>query len=88
MDPKISVIIPAYNEELSIGLVLKDLPQAKLHEIIVVDNRSTDQTPKVAAENGARVIAEPLRGYGSACLRGISALTDPDRKSTRLNSSH
>jgi glycosyltransferase involved in cell wall biosynthesis len=78
MDPKISVIIPAYNEELSIGLVLKDLPQEKLHEIIVVDNRSTDQTPKVAAENGARVIAEPLRGYGSACLRGISALTDPD----------
>ena len=78
MDPKISVIIPAYNEELSIGLVLKDLPQEKLHEIIVVDNRSTDRTAEVASENGARVIAEPIRGYGSACLRGISALSDPD----------
>ncbi len=78
MDPKISVIIPAYNEELSIGLVLKDLPQEKLHEIIVVDNRSTDKTAEVAEKNGARVVSEPRRGYGSACLKGISVLNDPD----------
>jgi glycosyltransferase involved in cell wall biosynthesis len=78
MDSKISVIIPAYNEELSIGLVLKDLPQEKLHEIIVVDNCSTDLTPQVATENGARVVSELRRGYGSACLKGISALNNPD----------
>ncbi len=78
MDQKISVIIPAYNEELSIGLVLKDLPQEKLHEIIVVDNRSTDQTAQVASENGARVVVESRRGYGSACLKGIAALNNPD----------
>ncbi len=78
MDPKISVIIPAFNEELSIGLVLKDLPQDKLHEIIVVDNQSTDKTAEVAAENGACVVSEPRRGYGSACLKGISVLNNPD----------
>ena len=78
MDSKISVIIPAYNEELSIGLVLKALPQEKLHEIIVVDNRSTDNTAKVALENGARVVLEPRKGYGFACLKGISVLSNPD----------
>ena len=42
MPPRVSVIIPAYNEEASIGLVLRDLPKESLHEIIVVDNNSTD----------------------------------------------
>lgn len=78
MDQKISVIIPAYNEETSIGLVLKDLPREKLHEIIVVDNRSTDRTAEVATKNGARVVFEYRRGYGSACLKGISVLNNPD----------
>ena len=78
MLPKISVILPAYNEEASIGLVLKDLPQDTLHEIIVVDNNSTDGTARVAAENGARVVGEKRQGYGSACLKGISILDDPD----------
>jgi hypothetical protein len=78
MDQKVSVIIPAYNEETSIALVLQDLPQGKLHEIIVVDNASTDDTAKVAEENGARVVYEKRRGYGSACLKGIKELNDPD----------
>ncbi len=78
MRPKISVIIPAFNEERSLPLVLNDLPQSTLHEIIVVDNASTDGTARVAQENGARVVREDRRGYGSACLRGIQALSDPD----------
>ncbi len=78
MLPKISVILPAYNEEASIGLVLQDLPRETLHEIIVVDNNSTDDTARVALENGAKVVGEKRQGYGSACLKGISELDDPD----------
>ncbi len=78
MSLKISVIIPAFNEESSIGLVLNDLPQEKLHEIIVVDNGSTDNTANVAREAGARVVEEKRKGYGSACLRGIAELNQPD----------
>jgi glycosyltransferase involved in cell wall biosynthesis len=78
MTPKISVILPAYNEEASIGLVLKDLPKDFIYEIIVVDNNSTDGTARVAEENGAKVVEEKQQGYGIACLKGISVLGDPD----------
>mgnify|MGYP001428928968 FL=1 len=78
MVSRISIIIPAYNEESSIGLVLDALPQEKLHEIIVVDNGSTDATGRVAQEHGARVVKEPRKGYGSACLKGIDELDTPD----------
>ena len=78
MAPKISVIIPAYNEEDSLPHVLNDLPRDRLHQIIVVDNRSTDRTPEVARENGATVVSERRRGYGQACLTGMAALDDPD----------
>ena len=78
MVSRISIIIPAYNEESSIGLVLDALPQEKLHEIIVVDNGSTDATARVAEEHGARVVKEPRKGYGSACLKGIDELDAPD----------
>jgi len=73
-NPKISVIIPALNEEESIGLVLNDIPAKIVEEIIVVDNGSNDTTVTVAKDLGATVILEPLKGYGSACLRGISTL--------------
>ncbi|MZG53883.1 MAG: glycosyltransferase family 2 protein [Nitrospinae bacterium] len=75
---RISIIIPAYNEESSIGLVLNALPREKIHEIIVVDNGSTDETARVATENGARVVKEPKKGYGAACLKGIEELDAPD----------
>ena len=78
MVSRISIIIPAYNEESSIGLVLDALPQEKLHEIIVVDNGSTDATARVAQKHGARVVKEPRKGYGSACLKGIDELDAPD----------
>jgi glycosyltransferase involved in cell wall biosynthesis len=76
--PRISLVIPALNEESSLPLVLDALPEDVLHEIVVVDNGSTDATPRVARERGARVVEEPRRGYGSACLAGIAALDGPD----------
>ena len=78
MVSRISIIIPAYNEESSIGLVLDALPQEKIHEIIVVDNGSTDDTAHVAQEHGARVVKESRKGYGSACLKGMEELDSPD----------
>ena len=76
--PKISVIIPAFNEEESIGLVIKSLPQKKIKEIIVVNNGSTDKTAYIAKEHGARVVDETYRGYGAACLKGVSELNEPE----------
>ncbi len=78
MSPKISVIIPAFNEEESLPHVLSDLPRDRLHQIIVVDNNSTDRTSEVARANGAAVVFERRRGYGRACLTGMDALDDPD----------
>lgn len=72
--PNAVVVIPAYNEESSIGLVVGRIPKDWVEEIIVVDNGSSDATAHVAAINGARVVVESRRGYGSACLAGISQL--------------
>lgn len=73
-----SVIIPTHNEAQSIGLVLADLPPALTTEVIVVDSNSNDGTPEIAASMGARVIAEPRRGYGRACLTGLASVNSPD----------
>ena len=75
---KISVIIPAVNEEPSIGKVIAHVPKEIVQEIIVVDNGSTDRTAKAAQLAGARVVREDRRGYGYACLAGIAALAAPD----------
>ncbi len=72
--PKTTVIIPACNEEKSIGRVVSEIPKVLVHEILVVDNGSTDKTSMVASRHGARVISEPRRGYGTACLAGIKHL--------------
>jgi len=76
--PRVSLVIPALDEEASLPLVLGALPRGALHEIVVVDNGSTDRTAEVAAAAGARVVREPQRGYGAACLAGIAATDDPD----------
>lgn len=76
--PRISVVIPALNEEASLPLVLAAIPPGIVSEIVVADNGSTDGTARVAREHGARVVHAPVRGYGSACLAGISALDAPD----------
>ena len=68
---KTVVIIPALNEERSIGRVIGDIPQGLVTEIVVVNNGSTDSTARVASSSGATVIDEERRGYGQACLTGI-----------------
>ena len=76
--PRISVIIPVFNEQDAIQKVIGDIPCHLPTEIIVVDNGSTDQTAKLAAAMGARIVRENRRGYGSACLAGIAATNNPD----------
>ncbi len=71
--PRTAVIIPVLNEEASLPLVLRAIPMDLVHEVIVVDNGSTDRSAEVARAAGATVIEEPHRGYGAACLRGIGA---------------
>ena len=75
--PKISVIIPAFNEERAIGSVLDEIPST-VSEVIVVDNGSTDATGAIAQLLGAVVVYEPIKGYGQACLRGLRALSEAD----------
>jgi glycosyltransferase involved in cell wall biosynthesis len=74
----VSVVIPTYNEAQSIGRVLADLPSDMVTEVLVIDSNSTDGTPEIAARMGARVIPEPRRGYGRACLTGLAAANSPD----------
>src|SRR6185437_10036080 len=57
---------------------LADLPPNFATEVIVVDSNSNDGTPEIAARMGARVIQEPRRGYGRACLTGLAAAASPD----------
>ena len=66
----IKVIIPAYNEEASIGHVIKAIPNI-VSEVIVISNNSTDNTINVAKNAGATVLTENNKGYGYACLKGI-----------------
>ncbi len=73
-NPRIALIIPALNEAETIGLLLRQLPRARLAQIVVVDNGSSDSTPQIARDGGAEVLLEPRRGYGRACQRGLAAL--------------
>ncbi|MDQ6755442.1 MAG: glycosyltransferase family 2 protein [Bacteroidota bacterium] len=70
-NPKIVVIIPAYNEENSIAKVINDIPQGLVDEVIVVNNNSNDATDVNARNAGATVLHEHRPGYGFACLKGI-----------------
>lgn len=75
---RVSIIIPTYNEAQSIGHVLADLPSNIVTEVLVVDSNSTDGTTDLARKMGARVIQEPRRGYGRACLTGLANTESPD----------
>lgn len=69
---RVLVIIPAFNEARSIGLVIGDIPKDLVEEVVVVNNASTDETEANAKAAGATVLRETNRGYGFACLRGIA----------------
>jgi glycosyltransferase involved in cell wall biosynthesis len=75
---RVSVIIPTRNEAQALKHVLADLPAGLVSEVLVVDSDSTDGTPEIAARMGARVIREPRRGYGRACLTGLAQVSSPD----------
>lgn len=74
--PKISIIIPAFNEENGVGQVIDEIPRDLVDEIIVVNNASTDNTEIIAREKGATVLHESTPGYGRACLKGIHYIKD------------
>ena len=82
MKPVIDIIIPAYNEASSVGLVIASVPKAMVRDVIICDNASTDGTADVAIAAGATVVKQPQKGYGSACLAGIAHVkkkaTPPD----------
>jgi glycosyltransferase involved in cell wall biosynthesis len=75
---RVSVIIPTRNEASALAHVLADLPAGLVSEVLVVDSDSTDGTPEIAARMGARVVREPRRGYGRACLTGLAQAASPD----------
>ncbi|HSB17993.1 MAG TPA: glycosyltransferase family 2 protein [Bryobacteraceae bacterium] len=69
-----AVIIPALNEEESLGATLDRVPRSLFQTVIVADNGSADRTAEVAREHGAIVVSEPERGYGAACLAALAAV--------------
>ena len=71
LNQKIVVIIPAVNEENSIGKVIAEIPKDLVSEIIVCNNGSSDKTEQVAKNAGATVLLEERKGYGWACLKGM-----------------
>ncbi len=70
----VSLVIPAFNEEDSIGHVIDDF-KCRVHEIIVADNRSSDRTAAIAREKGAAVYSASLKGYGHALRYGMDRAT-------------
>ena len=76
---EVAVVIPAYNEESSLPLVLRDLPM--VDQVIVANNGSTDRTADVAEAAETMVVTETRRGYGAACLAGLEEL----RRQVELN---
>jgi len=78
--PIVDVIIPAYNEESSIGLVVGDIPKEIVRDIIVCNNNSKDETANVARKAGATVVDQPIPGYGNACLKGMEYVSQKESK--------
>jgi len=85
---KVSVIIPVYNEEQALPLVLHELPRARVSEVIIADNGSTDRTACVAQAAKAKVVSEPRRGYGRACQTGLRAVAPDSEVVVFLDGDH
>jgi len=73
--PFISVIIAALNEEEAIANVINSVPKDLADEIVVVDNGSKDRTAEIAKAAGARVVREPVAGYGRAFRTGLRSIS-------------
>ncbi len=71
---RVAVLIPVFNERASLPLVVAAIPRELVHEIVVVDNGSTDGTEAIARGLPVRLVREGRRGYGRACLAGVEAL--------------
>jgi glycosyltransferase involved in cell wall biosynthesis len=71
---RVALLMPALNEQPALAQVLDEVPRGLYARILVVDNGSTDGTADVARAGGAEVVSEPRRGYGQACLTGLTAL--------------
>lgn len=74
------VIIPAYNEQDAIALVIADIPKNRIRTIFVADNNSSDLTAEIAQKAGAEVLTAKKQGYGSACLAGLAKIHSLDSK--------
>ena len=75
---RVDVVIPAWDEEATVGLQVGAVPRPPVHRIVVGDNGSRDATAAVARAAGAVVVPAPRRGYGSACLAGLDWLRRND----------
>ena len=77
-NPIVDVIIPAYNEEQSIGKVIHEIPKSIVRNIIICNNNSTDNTSNIAKNHGAIVVDAQIKGYGSACLAGMQYVLEQE----------
>lgn len=68
------VVLPVLNEAGALPRVLGRMPTG--YRPIVVDNGSTDGSSRIADDLGARVVREPVRGFGAACYTGLQAATE------------
>lgn len=73
---RLAIVLPAFDEEQALPLVLAEIPRGRAPIVVVVDNGSRDRTAEVARAAGAVVVREERRGYGSACLAGLRWLLD------------
>jgi glycosyltransferase involved in cell wall biosynthesis len=83
-NPKVVVIIPAFNEENAVGKVVADIPKHLVDEVVVINNNSTDKTSEAAKKEGATVLFEGTKGYGNACLKGIDYLINSRKEKTDI----
>jgi dolichol-phosphate mannosyltransferase len=82
----VCVLIPTLNEKTTIGPLIRELQSLGYTKILVVDGHSTDGTPAIAAELGARVLTQNGKGKGAAMIEAFRQITEPyilmiDRKS-------
>lgn len=73
-DPKISVVIPTFNEEENVKKIVTDyISQKYVEHVFVIDNNSSDKTVEIAKQCGAKVITKEInKGFGDSCILGFT----------------